>query len=85
MSHTPGPWTYAKNERVVGPSGNTIADCRYKNGRHDGPLVAAAPELLEALRLLREIEWAVSIDCNGEEREAAWTKARAAIAKVEGQ
>lgn len=51
MSHTRGPWTYNDySGRVRGPEGNTIADCRYKNGKIDGPLIAAAPELLEALK-----------------------------------
>lgn len=50
MSHTPGPW-HATNGRVVSlKAGRTVADMRFKNGDCDSLLVAAAPELLMALK-----------------------------------
>ena len=43
-------WIYNKDGRIRNQAGQTIADVRYANG--NGRLVAAAPELLEALRKL---------------------------------
>jgi hypothetical protein len=86
MHHTTGPWTYTKNGRVVGPEGNTIADCRYKNGSNDGPLIAAAWELLEALKYVIQVR---KIECSthpdGFDDICANCKVRAAIAKAEGR
>lgn len=47
--HTPGPWTVNPSQLVKGPSGGTVADVRYKNGKHDARLIAASPDMLDAL------------------------------------
>ncbi len=44
IAHTPGPWEYEDDEVFAGPS--TIAKIGW---RPNGPLIAAAPEMREAL------------------------------------
>jgi hypothetical protein len=52
MEHTPGPWKIGKDTRVIGADsevvcfGNSANDKNKANAR----LIAAAPELLEALK-----------------------------------
>lgn len=54
MSHSPGPWSYRMAFWIDGAQGRPIADvrdigdCSEANAR----LLAAAPQLLEALRAL---------------------------------
>lgn len=43
-------------------------------------LISAAPELLEALKRIRDLD----INCSQQEDKAAWDQAHAAIAKAEG-
>lgn len=81
MSHTPGPWTHTKAGRVVGPEGNTIADCRYKNGANDGPLIAAAPELLDCLLAFLDMGGHAA---DSSEDAITIRRSRAAIAKAKG-
>lgn len=62
--HTPGPWTVRDDDTVVGPKGNVVAECcgysvkaegmeqKAQGGREaNANLIAAAPELLEAVKL----------------------------------
>jgi hypothetical protein len=98
--HTPGPWevyTWAdKTEVGVSPcdmSRSDIADCNtdctdisYEEKLANARLIAAAPELLEALRELVDVQ---GCDCSylGNECEnckAARRKCTAALSKVEG-
>jgi hypothetical protein len=56
MTHTPGPWEY-QNDTITSTHGD-IARVHYqssrdKKGWDDRPLIAAAPELLEALIKMR--------------------------------
>lgn len=88
--HTPGPWHVSKASptRVIesGPRGNSIAKmglnlgvCSQGEAESNARLIAAAPELLEALQEM--------INCyadelpNGKERPVV-REARAAIAKA---
>lgn len=85
--HTPGPWINVGHE-IVGPvnSGVLVAripdwgllshieDPRWANGR----LIAAAPELLDALQSF--VKYATDCDDDSPELD----KARAAIAKATG-
>lgn len=89
-SHTPGPWaqTYSKNPQIVGTvSGKDIASTSARNvplaqSEANARLIAAAPEMLEALQTLVEsLTW--------EEKRSGTTysgleDARAAIAKATG-
>ena len=74
--HTPAPW-------VVGRAGEVYSKPRYESvcivlqtvpqGAANAALISAAPELLEALKLLLEAG------------DHEWPAARAAIAKAEGR
>ncbi len=83
--HTPGPWTIresATHITVVGANNETIFhdDKRCPSVPEDARLVAAAPELLEALKLAAKINPYGSV-----ENAAARDAARAAIAKAVGE
>lgn len=83
--HTPGPWTTAEEPTycAIRTDGRVIADMRLVGlhyNKADARLIAAAPELLEALKdMLDGHEDA----CTGY-GEGAADKARAAIAKATG-
>ncbi len=94
MSHTPGPWITDpefEHQVVLGRDGRMVADCAIfhkkitaKRCAANAYLVAAAPDLLEALEAAAD----EVIGCGGERRiqlDGVWlTKARAAIAKARG-
>ena len=98
--HTPGPWMWdcdvIKNdplERVryrVVARGKTVTQCYYsssdESAQHDARLIAAAPDLLEALREYRAaILFAQDKQALMSAIKSADDKARAAIAKAEGE
>lgn len=95
LTHTPGPWTAmphatfgpeAKRFQVRGPdeAGPTAyfvcENARFANAR----LIAAAPELLEALKILRT-QFGDYKDGDGAAKFHACNIADAAIAKAEGR
>lgn len=80
MAHTHGPWKHAPlSNEVIGPRGEGV--CSPCDGYDedqwnvDAPLIAAAPELLTALKRLLRYDFGDSIGA---------VEARAAIAKAEG-
>jgi hypothetical protein len=89
--HTPGPWDY-QNDTITSKHGD-IARVHYqssrdKRGWDDRPLIAAAPELLAALKDLMELYAIGQVVIEGEAEQgndpvvqAAW----AAINKAEGR
>jgi PAS domain-containing protein len=95
-THTPGPWEISKNEAgeldiCEAGAGNMIADlAKCKNAEANARLIAAAPDLLEALR--GSVEWLRTLR---EENEAAVIEsapdgfslcdAEGIIAKAEGR
>ena len=91
--HTPGPWVVLNAGATVSrygyaDSAETIADVRHKpdgESAANAALIAAAPELLEALRGM--IDYAASeIGIEPEEAVGGHFKAaRAAIAKAESR
>jgi hypothetical protein len=108
MRHTPGPWHYRRGDEwshsVVThhgtlPDGSqncwTVADInKMREPAHEANarLIAAAPDLLEALRVFVSCSLPVSTEID--ERGHRWTEAyldqalpiaRAAIAKAEGE
>ena len=54
--HTPGPWVFLESadaripDRIVGPNDAPIARGSIGTNRADAALMAAAPDLLDALR-----------------------------------
>lgn len=93
--HTPGPWSYlprhiAESEPEVRAPAGWLICCTA--GDEDARLIAAAPDLLAALRLLVDRNASISGDTiqlhligSHGEAIAALNRARAAIAKAEGR
>lgn len=93
MNHTPGPWKFDKScdgFRTVSNGSLTICTVGetdlFPQVENDALLIAAAPELLEALQNC--IEWldrtGESVSEGGKEYEYV-TKAREAITKAKGK
>jgi len=82
IEHTPGPWAVGSNGasiKIVDADGKAVAMVTPRRDWWNADLIAAAPELLEAL------EWAVET-ADAEQYEASWyASARAAIAKAKGE
>ena len=103
MTHTPGPWdvyqladdqdTYGShaNKMIITASDHSIEVCGVVHNQADAPLIAAVPNLLDALRVITAAarSWhdfhhgSNCIDCD--EICAALPAAEAAIARAEGQ
>jgi hypothetical protein len=92
MSHTPGPWmVHAEDRRAVVDSGGVcvVADVRSYRDTDDARLIAAAPDLLAALKavLAEEMIYTGAIietlEASGLHCEL-FDKICAAIAKAEG-
>jgi hypothetical protein len=80
IAHSPGPWSH---ERVGGAYGCIILDAE-ENGiaecdPRDGPLIAAALELLASLR-----EMVAFHDCEPDSADPELAKARALLARLDG-
>lgn len=91
--HTPGPWAQAKSSKTeILAGGNAwIASARWSNeisidkAKANAQLIAAAPELLDALQVLAaEYEPNLKTFAENAPRKAIWQKALAAIAKASG-
>lgn len=93
QSHTPGPWLFDQaGERLIslgemgGETGGNTIICRYfsPDKKGDARLIAAAPDLLEALTLLsrmcKGLDW-----CDTEESARRNQLVDAAIAKARGK
>lgn len=76
--HTPGPWIFNKTGCIESADGSVIAVSVTRITKANGLLLAAAPELLDALIVLTRI----GIEA-GVTRDAI-RMARDAIAKAEG-
>jgi hypothetical protein len=93
VKHTPGPWHVEENRAyhtsflIYSQAGNQLAQCfNWQNKSFDiaadanARLIAAAPELLEAL------EWVLnSYEHEYQTKLPAFIAARAAIAKATGE
>lgn len=90
-NHTPGPWFVGETWKLRPPIYcNTGEICTTEHGQEDSRanarLIAAAPELLEALKEL--VEWAMDAATELDiptHSPSCISKARAAIAKAEGR
>lgn len=87
--HTPGPWCFGVGVPSSGQcsinslkTGFPVARIPFSDaeGKADAALIAAAPDLLEALHGLLHVQE----DIGGPERDKAEAAARAAIAKATG-
>jgi hypothetical protein len=88
-AHTPGPWHRADSTQVIGACGSHVADCAH--AKDEGPtagiacanaaLIAAAPDLLDALREMTD--WYAQT-CASPSEDSLLAEARAIIAKAEG-
>lgn len=80
ITHTPGPWKivdYGTQQKYIEGGDREIGKAWLIE---DARLIAAAPDLLHALReLLRDVDEAEEIG------QGTYTAARAAIAKAEGR
>lgn len=91
-SHTPGPWTtflgirseislgriekVARCHAVIGPNGLPVAEMHIGAVQANARLIAAAPEMLEALKILARA-WQ-------REHGSSFEKVDALIARIEG-
>ena len=89
--HTPGPWAVLTGEFAlyVTPAGGSRAIAQIppvsQDAEANARLIAAAPELLEALQLLLDIELGGEIGGSFRERlYAAFRKSEKAVAKATG-
>lgn len=86
MSHTPGPWNYEEPDVVGLPhlraaNGDAVATfLREPWNSSDIPLIAAAPELLEALEALLQLS--ITPGIGQHQRTKAINTAKAALAKA---
>lgn len=85
--HTPGPWHVGDHRGIIvyDVNGIAIADAKTFHGKHgegaaeaNARLIAAAPELLEALIALVEFDPSI----HRKEGPARYAKAREAISKA---
>ena len=93
--HTPGPWKIAAhcstlifdgNGRSIASAGGYQSNTSHTLDENEANtnLIAAAPDLLEALETIINSEWMVSHDWGGD-RDAVMDKATAAINKARGK
>ena len=96
MTHTPGPWYYSIGEFISDGVGGHVASAWLLNSiderEANGNLIAAAPELLDALKAtheelkddLHEAKEAFQGDIYIQRLEELINKCNQAIAKAEG-
>ena len=90
--HTPGPWTIADGESrrvyLINHGRDAVGETVYTETRNpaDARLIAAAPDLLAALKgILREHDALQMAEGRTGDRWPAATRARAAITKATGE
>lgn len=88
-THTPGPWHIGMNPGpiVYGPNGEQVTDMRRGMLHLDEDvsnirLIAAAPELLEALKRVRH---AFYVDGSSKALRLAFENTKELVAKAEGR
>lgn len=85
--HTPGPWSLKAYGTISGgevsaSDGTHVATVYSHQPRDNGPLIAAAPAMLEALEWIAEC---MEDSPEGSFANMAWGKARAAILQAKGE
>lgn len=81
-TYAPGPWKYIDIGVIEAQDGECVAECVH--GRH-GDLLAAAPDMLDALEELCAAVARIQGAQNAHGEGTAVIKARAAIAKAQGR
>ena len=92
-AYSPGPWRTTHSEvngyRVSDSTGWGVAVVlKDTNDEANARLIAAAPQMLEALEELVELKdrrHSLPVEIYQESREKAWNKCRAAIAAAKGE
>ncbi len=86
-AHTAGPWTADLDGEIIGPGGQSIAMVLLnEQGAANARLIAAAPELVAALRELIVASDAYDESAAADRRiKTALDRARAILAKAEGR
>jgi hypothetical protein len=89
VKHTPGPWRVGKRAkmRIVAGDDDTVASTGgdpTMPAEANARLIAAAPDMYEALGALLELHGGIMNGCDCESCKIA-LRARAAIAKAEGR
>ena len=93
MAHTPGPWVFRE------PEGDELHEIYAENGgelicfpvwthnqKENIPLIAAAPELLAALKKCKQaLKNYIDSGYDEDEDQEAYTAAMAALRKAEGR
>ena len=79
---TPGPWLVAEEAKIKHPEGTLIAQAQYWPDAH---LIAAAPELYEALEELYAEQKRPPLEKYKTSWEKAIRKTEAALAKARGE
>lgn len=87
MNHTPGPWIYEDGDVLGGPGGIACVVPLYTanglgEGKANARLIAAAPDLLAALRTIQAFSWSLPRSLREDDR---WKIVDTAIAKAEGK
>jgi len=91
MPHTQGPWKYDdEGQYIFGPNTEMIAEIRgygeYLPQEANGRLIAAAPELLEALESCLSTIQMECPECDGCKADlCTQCRAKAAIRKAKGE
>jgi hypothetical protein len=86
--HTPKPWTVGKHGEIIGSTGELVVSSSGCIQPPNAILIAAAPELLKALKEARDLLACARItedDPYGEEMAAYLTMIDGVIAKAEGR
>ena len=91
MSHTPGPWKTLPNEEfewsgVADSTGHPLASCLNADRKANAHLIAAAPEMLAALK--EEVDCAREFDSSSsayQRAQESLENIKAIIAKAEGR
>jgi len=90
MKHTPGPWTVESDGTSIACSTQVFITAPAPDGagldeeKANAALIAAAPELLDALHVLLE-QYRKLFDNNDSQQVQAYYDAKAAITKAKGE
>lgn len=84
---TPGPWWINGQKSVRGPDFEYIANANWKNGKANAQMIAAAPDLYQALEEMvnEQVDYMTRNALGDPEKQFSIKLARAALAKARGE